>query len=46
MYTVLKFKWTPSQFANLGRKEKAFVIACINKQIEADKKAMDEAKRK
>lgn len=36
MYTVLNFHWTPNQFNNLGRKEKAFVIACIDERVEAE----------
>lgn len=37
MYTVLNFHWSPNQFANLSRKEKAFVIACIDERIKAEK---------
>lgn len=37
MYAVLNFHWTPNQFNNLGRKEKAFVIACIDNRVEAEK---------
>jgi len=40
MYTVLNFHWTPSQFANLGRKEKAFVMACIDERINAEKNSL------
>lgn len=29
MYCVLNFGWKPADFARLGRKEKAFVVACI-----------------
>ena len=38
MYTILNFNWKPSDFANLSLKEKAFVIACIDKRIEAEEK--------
>lgn len=37
MYTVLNFHWTPNQFANLTRKEKAFVMACIDERVKAEK---------
>jgi hypothetical protein len=46
MYAVLNFHWTPSQFLNLNSKEKAFVIACINERLEAEKKQMQEMKRR
>ena len=45
MYTVLNFNWPPSKFANLGRKEKAFVIACIDKKVLAEKNEMDKIRR-
>ena len=36
----------PSVFNNLDIQEKAFLIACVDKKIEDDKKAMDRAKRR
>lgn len=36
MYAVLNFHWTPNQFNALSRKEKAFVIACIDKRVQAE----------
>lgn len=38
MYAVLNFHWTPSQFAGLGTREKAFVIACIDNKVEAEER--------
>ena len=46
MYAVLKLRWKPAEFVNLSDEEKAFVIACIHEQLEADKKASREAKRR
>lgn len=37
MYAVLDFHWKPCDFAELGGREKAFVIACIDEQIKANK---------
>lgn len=45
MYTVLNFNWTPSKFANLSRKEKAFVIACIDNRVKAEKEELRKIKR-
>lgn len=45
MYTVLNFNWPPSQFANLTRKEKAFVIACIDKKVKAEKEELNKLKK-
>lgn len=36
MYAVLNFHWKPNEFNMLGRKEKAFVIACIDERIKAE----------
>lgn len=41
MYAVLNFHWTPTQFASLGRREKAFVIACIDERVKAEKEQMN-----
>lgn len=35
MFAVLKLHWKPSEFASLGAREKAFVIASIEKKLEA-----------
>lgn len=39
MYAVLNFHWTPSQFNSMGRKEKAFVMACIDKRVQAEEES-------
>lgn len=44
MYAVLNFHWTPNQFNGLGRKEKAFVIACIDERIKAEREELVKAK--
>ena len=44
-YAVLNFHWTPSQWRGLNRKEKAFVIACINNRVQAEEEQMRRAKR-
>lgn len=45
-YTLHKFHWTPSQFANLPHKEKALVIAMIDEKIKEDKKASPKGKKR
>lgn len=45
MYAVLRLRWKPSDFALLGQKEKAFVIACIDEQIRAEKEELRKARR-
>lgn len=37
MYTVLNMNWTPTQFAKLSNREKAFVIASIKIKMEAER---------
>ena len=44
MYAVLNFHWTPRQFAEMSRKEKAFAIACIDKRVEAEEKERRKAR--
>lgn len=44
MYCLNKFHWKPSDFVNLPRKEKAFVIACIEERIKQEKKEHDKMK--
>ena len=38
MYAVLNFHWTPCQFLKMNRREKAFVMACIDNRVEAEQK--------
>jgi len=38
MYAVLNLNYKPSEFADLPQSEKAFVIACIENKVEAEKK--------
>lgn len=38
MYCVLNMGYTPEQYMNLSRKERAFIIACIQIKIEEEKK--------
>ena len=45
MYAVLNFKWTPSQFSDLPRREKAFVIACIDERVRAEREEQARARR-
>lgn len=40
MYAVLNFHWRPSEFASMGMREKAFVIACIEERVQAEKAEM------
>jgi len=44
-YALHKLKILPSQFVNLERAEKAFVIACIDIKIENDRKQSQRAKK-
>lgn len=44
MYAVLNMGYTPSQYINLNRKERAFIIACIKLKIEEEKKADKKSK--
>ena len=45
-YTILNFHWEPDVFVNLPIFRKAFVCACIENQIEDDKKQAQRMKRK
>ena len=45
-YTILNFHWTPDVFVNLPINRKGFVCACIENQIEHDKKEAQRMKRK
>ena len=42
----MKLKIMPSTFIQMDINERAFVIACINEQIEAEKKEEQNLKRK
>ena len=44
MYAVLNFHWKPQDFTALNVHEKAFVIACIDKRVEAEKREADKLK--
>ena len=44
MYAVLNFHWKPSDFSELGFREKAFVIACIDERVKSEKEEMAKAK--
>lgn len=39
-YALLNFKVLPSTFANMNIREQAFIIACIDNEIEVKKKAL------
>ena len=45
-YCFLKFGMLPSTFVNLPFSEMAFVIACIDKKIEADREEERRMKKK
>lgn len=44
MYAVLNFHWTPKQFFGMSRRERAFVIACIDKRVTAEQEELRKAK--
>lgn len=46
MYAVLNMGYTPSQYINLNRKERAFIIASILIKIEEEKKQQAKLKNK
>lgn len=46
MYCLNKFHWKPSEFVELPRQEKAFVIACIEQRLAEEKKQNDKLKNK
>lgn len=37
MYVILNTSYTAAEFINLPQKEKAFVVACVNRKIAAEK---------
>ena len=41
----MKLRMRPAVFLNMDEREKAFVIACIDLRIEAEKKAQKKAKK-
>lgn len=45
-YVLHKFHMLPSAFLALSRNEKAFLMASIDEQIQAEKKQADKLKRK
>jgi hypothetical protein len=45
-YALHKLKILPSQFANMTREEKAFIMASIDIRVEVEKKEADKLKRK
>lgn len=46
MYAVLNMGYKPSEFAFLPQKDRAFVIACINEKVEAEKRHTREVKNR
>ena len=44
MYAVLNMGYTPSQYINLSRRDRAFIIASIKTKLEEEKKASKKAK--
>lgn len=44
MYAVLNFHWKPADFSELGFREKAFVIACIDERVKAEKQEMSKVR--
>ncbi|MGL4790491.1 MAG: hypothetical protein ACRCW1_03695 [Anaerotignaceae bacterium] len=45
-YCLHKLKMLPSQFLNLGKEERAFIIAAIEIKIEYEKKEAAKMKKK
>ena len=45
-YTLHKFHWSPSYFANLPQSEKALVIAMIDEKIKEEKKPAPRGRKK
>ncbi len=46
MYAVLNMGYTPSQFINLSRKDRNFIIACIQIKLDEEEEARKKAERK
>lgn len=44
MYAVLNMGYTPSQYINLSRKDRDFIIACIDIKLEEEKKSQKKMK--
>jgi hypothetical protein len=44
MYAVLNFHWKPTEYASMTGREKAFVIACIDKRVQEEKAEMRKVK--
>jgi len=45
MYAALNLGYKPREFSDLPLKEKAFLIACIDEKISAEKKEYDKIKK-
>ena len=45
MYAALNLGYKPREFSGLPLKEKAFLIACIDEKIAAEKKEYDKIKK-
>ena len=46
MYAVLNMGYTPSQFISLSRKDRNFIIACIQIKLDEEEKGRKKAERK
>lgn len=45
-YCLHKFRWKPSEFANLSLPEKAMVMAMIDERVKEEKKEQSKIKRR
>ncbi len=45
-YALHKLRIRPSEFCEMDTNEQAFIIACIDIRLDAEKKAADEVKKK
>ena len=46
MYAVLNMGYTPSQFISLSRKDRNFIIACIQIKLDEEEEGRKKAERK
>lgn len=46
MYAVLNLGYKPHEFTEMYQKEKAFVIACIDEKVNAEKREASKMKQK
>ena len=44
-YAVLHMNYKPNEFVNLPQKEKAFLIACIDNKVKAEREAAEKYKK-